>query len=98
MAGYVPERKFDCYLLAGLVGAVRTKPEVVSEDLSGEWGKSRFVVGGDLGLLCSYRLNQSFGVYLEPKVRFYGSKLLPHENLSGSDAMMSVQVGASYHF
>ena len=98
MAGYVPERKFDCYLLAGLVGAVRTKPEVVSEDLSGEWGKSRFVVGGDLGLLCSYRLNQSFGVYLEPKVRFYGSKLLPHENLSGSDAMMSVQVGAFYHF
>lgn len=98
MAGYVPERKFDCYLLAGVVAAVRMKPSVVPEGLSDDWNKSRFVAGGELGLLCSYRLSKSFSLYLEPKARFYGSKLLPHENLSGSDVMMSVQAGTSFHF
>lgn len=98
MAGYVPERKFDCYLLGGIVAAVRMKPSVVLEGLSDDWSKNRFVAGGELGMLCSYRLGKSFSVYLEPKARFYGSKLLAHENLSGADVMMSVQAGTSFHF
>lgn len=98
MAGYVPERKFDCYLLAGLMGAIRVKSSTITEDLSSEWTKNRFVVGGNLGLHCSYRLRDAVSVYLEPKVRFYNSKLLPNENISGADVMMSVQGGVSYHF
>lgn len=98
MAGYVPERKFDCYLLAGLMGAISLKPSAIPEGLSSEWTKNRFVVGGNLGLHSSYRLGDAVSIYLEPKVRFYNSKLLPNENMSGADVMMSVQGGVSYHF
>lgn len=99
MTGYDTERKYDLQLLAGLVGSERLKPSVeegssVSEDLT----KSRFFIGGEIGVQASYQVAPRFKVFVEPKIRFYGKELLMQDNVKGMDKMMSLHAGTSFSF
>lgn len=69
-------------------------PAYTEDDLN----KSGFHFGAQVGMQLSYKLTPKIKLYIEPKMRFYGKELLMHNNVSGMDVMMSMQLGASYRF
>lgn len=92
MGGYDPDRRYDVHILAGLVGTLCMSGGNDASD------KFAFALGGETGLLASYRLTPQFCLFIEPKIRFYGQeRLLPLSNL-GKDMLMSLQAGVTYEF
>ena len=96
MMGYDPERKYDVQLLAGMVGSMRMKPseELADEELK----KSRFFLGAETGIQASYRIDNHFKIFLEPKVRFYSKELLMQSSIQGMDMMLLLHAGTTYTF
>lgn len=60
--------------------------------------KSRFFMGGELGLHITHRVMPRLSVYVEPKVRLYGNELLMQQNVEGMDVMLQLQAGATWQF
>lgn len=92
MMGYAPERKYDIQLLAGIVGTMRMKPS------GGDDEKSRFLLGMEAGAQVSYKITPLIKIFVEPKIRFYGKKMLSQSNTQKRDMLMSMQLGGSYAF
>lgn len=69
-------------------------PEVQKDDLK----KSKLFLGFELGAHLSYRINNRFKVFLEPKVRMYGKEMLMKSNIQGRDLFMTLQAGTTFTF
>lgn len=93
---YDPERKYDVHLLAGLTGTMRMAPSAPSADP--DMNSSRFFMGFETGMQASWLVVPKVRVFLEPKLRLYGKKLLKQSAIQNGDMVMSLQAGATYSF
>ncbi len=83
MGGYNPERRFGVEILAGPVLAFGSEPNKTTFGLEG-------------GLHCYYKLIKGFGVFAEPRLRYYFKDIFAGGDLTPVHAAFSV--GTSYRF
>lgn len=110
MTGYEPERKYDVQFFAGAVASIRLKSstpvgnqeaaltEEGEKSMDNNLTKSGIFIGGEAGVQASYQVSPRFKVFVEPKIRIFGKKLLMKENVKGKDMMMSFHAGTSFSF
>lgn len=86
VAGYDPERKWSAELFGGPVLTAATNME------------KKFHIGAEGGGRLGLQMYDNFGIYVEPKFRFYSSRLIPNGKGAGTPLQMNLSVGTSYRF